>query len=200
MTRRPIATIALGAGLLLAACGSSDGSSDPDGSSEPAGSGALEERLDEIDGAVDDWRNADTLADAQRAAETAANLVVGPGGPDFGDRNGDGTVDGETTDGVLPGLDGTPEGLALPVASNECVEADVLGGSWADPMQRWATMNTAIDEWTRTNNTMPSLPSHPMRVVGWATFTMGTDDLGEAREYAGHARLHVDISLAALDC
>jgi len=81
------------------------------------------------------------------AAETAANLVVGPAGPGYGDRDGDGTVNGESDDGVLPGLDGTPAGLASPLAANECVERDVLGGSWDDPGDRWDTMLTAIDDW-----------------------------------------------------
>ena len=61
-------------------------------------------------------------------------------------------------------------------------------------------MAIAIEEWSPTNNTMPSLASHPMRIVGWATFTMATDSLDLAHEYAGHARLHVDISRKTLDC
>jgi hypothetical protein len=47
---------------------------------------------------------------------------------------------------------------------------------------------------------MPTLPCHPMLIVGWVTFTLETDSLDEAHEYAGHAKLHVDNSLHALDC
>ena len=137
---------------------------------------------------------------AQEAAETAANLIVGPNGPGHGDRDGDGVVSGSTDAGVLPGLDGTPAGLALPLAANSCVEADVLGGSWDNPEARWGEMLDAIDAWRPGNNTMPTLASHPMRVVGWSTFTLETDSLDAAHEYAGHARLHVEISERALDC
>lgn len=161
---------------------------------------AFAERMDAVDEAVAAWRNASTVVDAQAAAETAANLVVGPNGPDYGDRDGDGVVSGETVVGLLPGLDGTPAGLAFPLASNACIAADVLGGSWDDPEAAWGEMQVAIDAWRPNNNTMPTLASHPMRVVGWATFTLGSDSLDEAHEYAGHAKLHVDISVRALDC
>jgi hypothetical protein len=142
---------------------------------------------------------------ARVAAETAANLVVGPNGPGYGDRNDDGTVSGETDAGILPGLDGTPDGVATALATNACVERDVLGGSWDDPAGRWAEMEQAIDTWRPDSNTMPSLASHPMRVVGWATFTLDTDPaapdaLDLAHEYAGHAALHVAISANALAC
>ncbi|MGB0113756.1 MAG: hypothetical protein WBP59_11095 [Ilumatobacteraceae bacterium] len=200
----------LATGMLLASCGASDAEPDDqanEGAATPTSdvgatgsADAFEARLAALDVAVATWRDADTIDDAHVAAETAANLVVGPNGPGYGDRNGDGTIDGMVLDGVLPGLDGTPEGLALPLAGNECVERDVLGGSWDDPAQRWTTMEETIDAWTRSSNTMPSLPSHPMRVVGWSTFTLATDSLDEAHEYAGHAKLHVDVSLAALDC
>ena len=61
-------------------------------------------------------------------------------------------------------------------------------------------MLTAIDDWRPDDNTMPSLPSHPMRVVGWASFTLATDDLDDAHEYAGHAQLHVDVARDSLTC
>jgi hypothetical protein len=157
-------------------------------------------RIGLIDEAVTDWRNATSIEDAHIAAETAANLVVGPGGPDYGDRNDDGVGGGTSTVGVLPGLDGTPTGLAIPLMENPCVERDVLGGTWTDPGAEWGGMQKAIDEWRPEKNTMPTLASHPMRIVGWATFTLGSDSLEEAHEYAGHAKLHVDISLSAVDC
>ena len=158
------------------------------------------ERMNAIDEAVAVWRSASSVEDAQVAAEAAANLVVGPNGPGYGDRNGDGVVAGEATAGVLPGLDGTPEGLAIPLAANGCIRRDVLGGPWDDPGTEWGAMLVAIDEWRPDNNTMPTLASHPMRVVGWATFTLDSDSLDEASEYAGHAKLHVDISARALSC
>ena len=161
---------------------------------------ALEERLAAIERAVDSWSGADDLVTAQVGAETAANLVVGAGGPGYGDRNGDGRIDGAAPDGVLPGLDGAPIGLAAAIADVGCIERDVLGGAWDDPAARWVEMETAIDAWRPAANTMPSLPSHPMRVVGWSTFTLASDSIDDAREYAGHARLHVDISADALDC
>lgn len=165
-----------------------------------AGVAAYAERMALVDEAVAAWRVAPTVAAAQEAAETAANLVVGPNGPGYGDRDGDGVVSGATDAGVLPGLDGTPAGLAIPLAANACITADVLGGSWDDPDARWAEMLDAIDAWRPSNNTMPTLASHPMRVVGWSTFTLETGSLDEAHEYAGHAKLHVDISVRALDC
>jgi len=161
---------------------------------------ALSERIGIIDEAVGAWRNATSIETAQMAAEEAANLIVGPNGPGYGDRNGDGVISGETTVGVLPGLDGTPAGLAIPLATNECITRDVLGGTWDDPETKWGAMLTAIDDWRPNNNTMPSLASHPMRTVGWATFTLRSDSLDEAHVYAGHAKLHVDIALRALVC
>ena len=158
------------------------------------------ERLGAIDAAVATWRSAEALEDAIAAAEVAANLVLGPNGPGYGDRDGDGVIGGETDIGLLPGIDGTPAGLASSLASNTCIEADVLGGSWTNPAQRWDEMLTAIDEWRPDRNTMPSLASHPMRIVGWSTFSRDSQSLDLAHEYAGHAKLHVAVSLRALDC
>ena len=182
--------------IALVACGDDEAATEP----EDVAAFTYRERIVTIHDAVAMWENADTLTEAQAAAEAAANLVVGSGGPDFGDRDGNGSIDGDTTFGVLPGLDGTPTGLANALSDNDCIVADVLGGSWSDPAARWAEMQSAIDAWTPDNNTMPSLDSHPMRVVGWASFTLATDSLEAAHEYAGHAELHVDVSSAALDC
>ncbi len=183
--------------LTLTACGGDD---DTSGASAEADQVSFRERMTTIDDAVSVWADADTIDVAHAAAEAAANLVVGSNGPGYGDRDGNGTVDGTTTAGVLPGLDGEPAGVAQALAVNECVATDVLGGSWDDPTTRWDTMLAAIDAWSPDDNTMPSLPSHPMRIVGWATFTLESNSLAEAHEYAGHAGLHVDVSLDALDC
>lgn len=157
---------------------------------------AVEERLDELDRHVAAWRSAETLEAAQAAAEAAANLVTGPGGPGFGDRDGDGATQGSSDAGLLPGLDGSP-GLALAAQRDQttsCLERDLLGGSWDDAAARWAELDAAVAEWRPDNNTYPFLASHPQRVVGWARLTLATDSLGRTREYAGHAGLHVRIS------
>lgn len=188
---------------IAASCGGSPaGEADPATTTTAAAADAAPfvERMGLIDEAVAAWRAAGSVEEAQGAAETAANLIVGPNGPGYGDRNADGIVGGESAAGVLPGTDGTPDGLAVPLVGNACVERDVLGGSWDDPAARWSEMTTAIGAWRRDSNTMPTLASHPMRVVGWATFTLATDSLAEALEYGGHAELHVDVSLRALDC
>ncbi len=192
--------------MLLTSCGGSSATSDSDqAETVPAAdlriaTSAFSERLDDIGDAVETWRNAASLAVAHAAAERALNLVVGPNGPGYGDSDANASVSGETLVGLLPGIDGAPAGLSIPLSGNDCVVRDVLGGSWVDPGMRWDEMLSAIDDWRRDNNTMPTLASHPMRVVGWATFTLNSDLLDEAHEYAGHAALHVNISRRAVDC
>jgi hypothetical protein len=167
---------------------------------DAAATESFSERVDAIGNAVDAWRDAVSIAAAHAAAEMVLNLVVGPNGPGYGDRDSDLVVNGATDVGLLPGLDGAPSGLAEPLRANECVTRDVLGGTWSDPSAEWAAMLAAVDQWRPDNNTMPTLPSHPMRVVGWATFTLDSDSLDDAHEYAGHANLHVNITRRALDC
>ncbi|GMQ98137.1 MAG: hypothetical protein BMS9Abin17_0643 [Acidimicrobiia bacterium] len=199
------------AGIVVAACG---GATTPaaTGEDQPApttqNSSAdvetatmeLSGRIETIDAAIEAWRGATSVAEAQAAAETAANLVVGPNGPGFGDRDGDGVVGGSSDLGLLPGSDGAPAGLAAALETNECVVSDVLGGTWTDPGARWDEMLSAIDRWRPDNNTMPSLASHPMRIVGWASFSMESDSLSEIQTFGGHANIHVKVSLRALDC
>ncbi len=168
--------------------------------SDAGGDSATAARLDGLQEAVTSWADATSISDAQAAAETAANLVVGPGGPGYGDRDGDGVVGGESDAGLLSGVGGQPTGIAESLAANDCVTRDVLGATVDDVDAGWAEMETAIGDWQPDRNTMPSLASHPMRVVGWATFTIDSDDLDLAHEYAGHAQLHVDVSNDALDC
>jgi hypothetical protein len=196
------ALLVIAATLVLASCGGTSATHGAGslGAQDADATESISERVDAIGNAVDAWRDAVSIAAAHAAAETALNLVVGPNGPGYGDRNGDGVVNGATDVGFLPGLDGTPGGLAKSLGANDCVTRDVLGGTWSDPSAEWATMLAAIDQWRPDNNTMPTLPSHPMRVVGWATFTLGSDSLNDAHEYAGHADLHVNISRRALDC
>lgn len=180
----------------LAACGGDDPAADPEG----VAAFTLRERIVTVDDAVVVWEQADDLAEAQAAAEAAANLVVGSNGPGYGDRDGNGNIDGEAEFGVLRGIDGSPAGLADSLTDNECVVADVLGGAWDDPAARWAELEAAIAAWSPADNTLQDLASEPMRIVGWATLALATDSLDEAREHAGRAQLHVDVSLDAIDC
>ena len=180
--------------VVATACSGSDDSASS--VSAPATKTGME--LERIADAVDAWGESPTLADARAHAEIAANLVVGPNGLGYGDRDGDGVVGGATSAGLLPGPLGSPVGVVLDeIGPAECVDRDVLGGDWTDPAARWQLLATAIDEWAPGNNTYPSLPSHPMRIVGWATLTQ-TADLDDAIEYAGHADIHVDVTRSAL--
>lgn len=196
MTRTRVALLACA--LVLAGCASSG----QEGDRGPID--RLGERLTVVQAHVEEWRTAGTLTDARRAAEAAANHIVGPTGPGFGDRDGDGTVRGPGDAGVLPGSEGWPLGFAVEAARDgapECVVRDVLGGSWEDAPARWNALAVAIDTWTEERNTFPSLPSHAQRVVGWAALALEADTLQEARDHAGHAALHAGISLRAVtDC
>jgi hypothetical protein len=168
------------------------------GSTVQSAVGAATHRLDEIEAAVADWSSASTIGAAHAAAERARNLVTGAGTLGAGDLDGDGVSGGLEDPGLLPGEDGTP-GLASPLTTCPDVERDVLGGSWDSPVERWALVQAAIDEWTPANNTFPSLPSHPQRIVGWSSLTLASSSLDDAHEYAGHAQLHVDVARRALD-
>lgn len=193
MMKRALLGLGIAASLLLGACSSSDAVGTP-GAPDPA----LVERADAIAAAVDGWSAASTLPEAKAAAEAALNLVVGPSGPYYGDADGDGVIQGMSDKGLLPGQMGE-DGLAQSPPINACVEADVLGGSWDDPAARWGTAAAVYASWTPSNNTMPSLASHPQRIVGWARLTLSSDSLDEAHEYAGHARIHVDVSVTAIE-
>lgn len=200
--------LALACVIGLAACGGTDdgGTTDSDPTSTEAANESggddspVAERIEEIQVAVNAWASAESVAQAHAAAETAINLVSGPNAPLSGDRDGDGTVQGESASGLLSGSDGTPAGLATEIDPSVCVVRDVLGSTADGAAAGWAETKAAIDAWGPDNNTMPTLLSHPMRVVGWASFTLASDDLDDAHEYAGHAQLHVDIARDALDC
>ena len=185
--------------FVVVGCGSpgqSPGTTSRPGSVTPDDPGLLEARLSAINDAVNRWQSATGLATARRAAEEARNLVVGPHGPAYGDTDRDGTVDGASAIGLLPGL-GCEPGLAT-AAAGPCVERDVLGGSWADPAARWSALESAIAAWSPSDNTFPALPSHPQRLVGWATLALATADLATALEYGGHAHLHIEVAMRAV--
>ena len=207
-----VVAVALAGAWLLAACGDDGGTTDTGGSETTASesaasetsasegaadSSAIADRLDAIQVAIDDWAGAETIEEAHVAAETAHNLVSGTETLGAGDRDGDGTVGGDVDAGLLPAQDGST-GLVADLPE-ECDLVDVLGGDWSDPEQRWETVQTAIEEWAPTNNTFPDLPSHPQRIVGWATLTLRSDDLDEAHEYSGHAQLHLDVARDAIE-
>jgi len=162
-------------------------------------SGELGPRLALIDNAIGRWRGAATLVEAKAAAEEARNLVVGVAGPYYGDADRDGVIQGESKRGLLPGLRG--EVAVAQSEDGDCVVRDILGGSWNEPPKRWAVLDVAIKSWTPARNTFPMLPSHPQRVVGWATLALSSNGLDTAKEYAGHARLHIDVaSKAFMEC
>ncbi len=166
-------------------------------SSDSFNRAGLVARVDAIDAAIKQWRGARTLAVAKAGAEKARNLITGPAGPAYGDLDGNGTIGGAVDAGLLPGLSGQP-GLAS-ARPNSCMIADVLGGDFSQAASRWATMDRAIANWRADNNTFPSLPSHPQRIVGWATLSLKRANLVQAKEYAGHAQLHADKTRAAVN-
>lgn len=210
--KRRLEVLGLTCILGIAACGGSDDSTaDPSTSTEPStvqpvtaseasGAEAIRDRIEEIQAAVATWAEATSIDEAHAAAETAINLVAGSNGPTPGDLDGDGTVQGQSDVGLLSGPDDGPAGLATELDTNTCVQRDVLGSTADDPAAGWDETEAAIAAWRPDNNTMPTLLSHPMRIIGWATFTLDSDDLDTAHEYAGHAQLHVDVSRNALDC
>ncbi len=164
---------------------------------DSASSAPVEQRLAALQAAVDIWERANDLPSAKAAAETARNLVTGPNVTGYGDLDRDGRIGGANVTGLLPGEEGQPGLVTSPAPA--CVERDVLGGSWDDPAARWQEVRTRIAAWSETDNTFPALASHPQRVVGWASLTLATPSLELAREYAGHAQLHVRVTLEALE-
>ena len=151
--------------------------------------------MSEVQSALDRWRDAQDVETAHDAAETVSNLVTGPGVDLYGDADGDGTVRGEVDEGLLPGQDGETS-LGLPLAG--CAGPDLLGGDWDDPAGRWADLTGRIAAWSPTANSLPELASHAQRTVGWAQLTLMSEDLSAAREFSGHAQLHVDAVRAAI--
>lgn len=191
--------------LSMGACGTNESRTEggnltavsPSASVELAKDSAAElgPRLALIENAIGRWRQAANLAQAKSAAEEARNLVVGAAGPYYGDANRDGVIRGESKSGLLPGLRGE-DGVAQP-GNGDCIVRDILGGSWNEPSKRWSILDAAIKAWTPSRNTFPTLPSHPQRIVGWATLTLSTNSLATAKEYGGHAQLHIDVSTKA---
>ena len=192
---RPLAfTLAVLAVALLAGCGATDDAPGSKSSRSAAQKLALT-RADEVVLAVDRWARAQTLSSARSAAARAGLLVTGPNVAAFQMPGADADAARVST-GLLPGDDGS-RGLASALATG-CVEADVLGGSWANPRERWRELTRRIEDWRPDNNTFPKLRSHAQRVVGWATLTLNTSSLADAVEYSGHAAGHARVVRDAL--
>lgn len=208
IVRRParsvrVATFATVAAVALVSCssGSDEGSAANTTTTAEAAPTSLEvpsARIGEIQAAVSRWAEAETVGEAASAAEEARNLGTGPGILAAGDLDGDGTASGLETPGLLPPADGMP-GVVSELEGCALVDRDVLGGDWSDPAGRWDTLQQATETWSPTNNPFPSLPSHPLRIVGWATLTLASDSLDDAHEFAGHAQIHVDVTRDAID-
>ena len=93
MKVRRLVIAAVAVALVVSACSGASTTADIGTTGPPSTvaselSGALlVERLGAIDEAVATWRSAATIGEAHAAAEAAANLVVGPNGPRYGDRS-----------------------------------------------------------------------------------------------------------------
>lgn len=163
----------------------------------------LEEGLQSLAEYVDEWESAPSLEAARAAAEGAANIVVGPDGAGYGDRDGDGNIRGSTDVGLLPGGNAEARGLALDAVeagARECVRREVLGGSWDDPAARWMDLERATRAWQPGDN-MSQLDSSVQRVAGWALVTLEADTVEQAEQYAGSASSSVaDAQRALFDC
>lgn len=202
---RGTTALALIVALSIGACGTNESKAkgghsvavSPSASVEAAKdrSAGLGPRLAAIENAIGRWRRAANLTEVWSAAEEARNLVVGEAGPYYGDADRDGVIRGASKSGLIPGLRGE-DAVALP-GNGDCVVRDILGGSWNEPSERWSVLDAAIKSWTPSRNTFPALPSHPQRIVGWATLALSTNSLETAKEYGGHAQLHIAVSSKA---
>lgn len=148
---------------LLSGCGSDSRQTTPTEMPASAARSAALDRSLAIQGAVQRWADASTLADAKAAAEHARNLITVPRKQGAGDTNEDGPP-GRVTVGLLPGEDGGP-GLASPLAG-ACLKRDVLGGSWADPVARWAEVARRIASGHRTATPSRHYPATPSESSG----------------------------------
>lgn len=107
---------------------------------------------------------------------------------------------------LLPAdTDGPPDGLvAALVARTGAAAADLdsvaLGGlaTWSRPRERYGQWRDVLAAWRPDRNTMPQLPSHLLRSLGWATLVARSDDLGTARGLAAaHGVIHTGLVLDA---
>lgn len=101
--------------------------------------------------------------------------------------------------------DGPPDGLVAAlivrtgVAAAE-LDSVALGGlaTWSRPRERYDQWRDVLAAWRPDRNTMPQLPSHLLRSLGWATLVARSDDLGTARGLAAaHGVIHTGLVLDA---
>ncbi|GAC1695725.1 MAG: hypothetical protein NVS9B6_01800 [Candidatus Limnocylindrales bacterium] len=101
--------------------------------------------------------------------------------------------------------DGPPDGLVIAVVKRagpaaEELDRDALGGlaSWARPRERYDQWRAVLAAWRPDRNTMPELPSHLLRALGWASLVLRSDDLNTARALASvHGVIHTGLVLTA---
>jgi hypothetical protein len=145
-------------------------------------------------------RDATDLEDAKSAARWVLDLLVGP----------DGRHAAEFTQapGVLPadGPEVVDPGLALAVYDTtsapevrEIIDGLLLGDvdRWRRPSERWSEIDAAVAAWSPSNNPMPGLDGHLMRVVGWAALSLKASSLEQARALGTHGVVHTALSLQA---
>lgn len=100
--------------------------------------------------------------------------------------------------------DGPPDGIVVALvkragpAAGE-LDRDALGGlaTWARPRERYDQWRAVLAAWRPDRNTMPELPSHLLRTLGWASLVLRSDDLTTARALASvHGIIHTGLVLA----
>lgn len=70
--------------------------------------------------------------------------------------------------------------------------------AWTRPRDRFDQWRAVVAAWRPDRNTMPELPSHLLRALGWATLVRRADDLGTAHDLAGiHGVIHTGLVLGA---
>ncbi len=196
---------------MLAACGESDAASVAVTATAAPTVDDLRDRLHEIHGAMGDLEQAEDVGDARAAAERVVNLIAGLDGRHAGDLNGDGTSSDLHDVGVFPpdSEDEVVLGLALVVhdalGTNEAVKAAISGviagdrSAWSAPERRYDEVDRAVEVTSGGQNAVRTMDGHLMRAMAWALLAAATDDIDAAREFAGHGRLHTQLSLDALE-
>lgn len=107
---------------------------------------------------------------------------------------------------LLPSdTDGPPDGpIAALITGSGAAAAELdsvaLGGlaTWSRPRERYDQWRAVLAAWRPDRNTMPQLPSHLLRALGWATLVARSDDLSAARGLASaHGVIHTGLVLDA---
>ena len=107
---------------------------------------------------------------------------------------------------LLPSdTDGPPDGpIAALITRSGAAAAELdtvaLGGlaTWSRPRERYDQWRAVLAAWRPDRNTMPQLPSHLLRALGWVTLVARSDDLGAARGLASaHGVIHTGLVLDA---